>query len=90
MEQIGRPLYHDRMSSETAAHQASWQQWNRKSSEADGKVLGIALQNGFVRRKTEQRRKTKQRESPSEEMEAVIFHTNLFGRAGLGMSEHGD
>lgn len=23
-------------------------------------------------------------------MEAVIFHTNLFGRAGLGMSEHGD
>lgn len=55
-----------------------------------GKVLGIALQNGCVTRKTEQIRKTKERESPSEEMEAVIFSTNLFGKAELGISEDGD
>lgn len=60
MEQIGRPLYHDKMSLEITAHQASWQQWNCESPEADGKVLGICSPEWLCEEKnrTEEENKT--------------------------------
>lgn len=66
--------------------------WWEGSPEAggEGESLETALHNVCVERKTEQMRKTKQQDSVRGNEKAAIFSTNPFGKAGLGISEHGD